>query len=141
MSFFSELDAARQASGGLSSQAVQDPRYFQYLHGDDEPALWLDPSATSQLVEDDDDPRCAVCGIYRSEHTLLGPPEGCYSFSTTRSFVYTSSDLAEMSWDEQAELFGWDDRAFDPDDEDDDVASYREDEEDYYYDGDEYEQD
>jgi DNA-directed RNA polymerase subunit RPC12/RpoP len=59
----------------------------------------------------DDDPQCTNCGVYRSEHALLRAAD-CDGFTTQRggSIVYTSDDLAEMTFEEQAEAFGWDDR-------------------------------
>lgn len=80
------------------------------------------------LDEPDDDPQCTNCGAHRSEHGINGP---CDGFTTQPGgfTVYTSSDLEEMTYEEKADAFGWDDRDdYDPDEddpEDEDDDGYR----------------
>ena len=113
-----------QGNGEIEAVAVPD---------DDETAnrerIWRENADDRDVVDDesmaqtdddepeDDDPRCTNCGIYRSEHAGLA--RDCDGFTTKPGgfIVYTSDDLAEMTFEERAELFGWDDRDDDPDDD------------------------
>ena len=55
------------------------------------------------MYDDDanDDPICAYCGVYRSEHSFFGRDYGCYRFQTAESLQQERNYYMNMSEDER----------------------------------------
>jgi hypothetical protein len=52
----------------------------------------------------DDDPQCAYCGVYVSEHYLFGYSYGCYRFQTAESLQKERNYYKNMTEDERLAL-------------------------------------